>query len=456
MAKHDNTRGALPVLNPHAAGIDIGATEIFAAVPGDSCSEPVRRFDTFTPDLLELAQWLKECGIKTVAMESTGVYWIPVFQILEARGFEVCLVNARQLHNVPGRKSDVSDSRWLQHLHACGLLRASFRPDEEVCAVRALVRHREELIRCSVAHVQHMQKALTQMNIQLHNVISSITGKTGLAIIDAILDGERDPEALAEYRDARVRASRETICKSLIGDYRPEHLFTLAQALKAYRHYLTLIAECDAEIERMFAGFATRDAPPSGPDGLPPQAASAKPARGNMLRFNHTDVNTELLRLFGVDITVVPGFGALTLYTLFTEIGRDLEAFPSSKHFASWLGLCPNNKITGGRVISSSTNRVPSRAACAFRMAARSLWHSQSHLGDYHRATSARIGKPAAITATAHKLARIFYHLVTTQEPYNEGVFAREQERMEARTERRLRAQAAARGYTLVKAAPVS
>jgi transposase len=450
VARPKRTTSALPVLTAHAAGIDIGATEIFVAVPEDSDPEAVRSFHTFTPDLNALADWLEQSGIATVALESTGVYWIPLYQILEARGLRVCLVNARHLHNVPGHKTDVCDSQWLQYLHACGLLRASFRPEQAVCAVRSLLRHRENMVRYAGAHIQQMQKALTQMNVQLHNVISDITGKTGLAILDAILAGERDPDKLAEYRDNRIKASKETISKSLVGDYRPEHLFSLRQALSAYRHYQQLLDECDTEIERMLSQFEPRAAPPDNPDGASPRSTSNKPARGNVLRFQHTDLNNELYRLYGTDLTQVPALGALTLYTLFAELGRDLSAFPSDKHFTSWLGLSPNNKITGGKVIASHTNRVSNRAARAFRIAAQSLWHNRSYLGDYHRRMCAKLGKPAGITATAHKLARIFYHLVTTRQPYDESIFAKEQQLMQHRRERRLRREAAALGFQLV------
>src|SRR5579871_47321 len=369
MATPSKTAPALPVLNPHAAGIDIGATEIFVAVPSECCASPVRHYATFTADLQVLADWLAECQIQTVAMESTGVYWIPLFQILEARGLEVYLVNARHLKNVPGHKSDVDDCQWLQYLHACGLLRASFRPEQQVCVVRSLLRHRENLVTAASIHVQHLQKALTQMNLQLHNVISDITGKTGLAILDAIFDGERDPSTLAAFRDPHIKASQDTIAKSLVGDYRFEHLFVAKQALSAYRYYQQLITECDQQLEAQLACFVSRVDPEEKP--LPPSTRRLRGAtRGHPLHFEQTDLRTELYRLLGVDLTEVPGLGVLTLSTLFGEIGRDLSAFPTYKHFCSWLGLCPNNRISGGRVLSSQTRNVKSRAAQALRMAA--------------------------------------------------------------------------------------
>jgi transposase len=252
-------------LNPNAAGVDIGATEIFMAVPGDRDLQPVRCFSTFTEDLHAAADWLKACHIETVAMESTGVYWIPLFQILEARGFTVFLVNAHPVKNVPGRKSDVSDCQWLQYLHSVGLLRGSFRPEQAVCTVRSILRHRDSLVQMASSHVQHMQKALDQMNLQLHHVISDITGVTGVAILEAILAGERNPHTLAALRDRRIKASADTIIKSLVGDYRREHLFTLGQSLEAFRHYRELIAACDREIAQYLEGFESKVDPPSGP-----------------------------------------------------------------------------------------------------------------------------------------------------------------------------------------------
>jgi transposase len=442
------TTAALPTLHPNAAGIDIGATAIYVGVPQDRATPCVRRFETFTQDLLSAADWLAECGVQTIAIESTGVYWIALYQILEARGFEVCLVNARHLKNVPGHKSDVDDCQWLQYVHACGLLRASFRPDEQICAVRSLLRHRETLVAYAASHVQQMQKALIQMNLLLHNVISDLTGKTGLAILDAILAGERDPKALAALKDFRIKASLETIAKSLQGYYRPEHLFTLKQALAAYRHYQQLIGECDQELEKLLVDLDGRIDPTQHP--LPSPTPKQKPSGGNAVQFAETDLRRELYRILGVDLTEVPGFGTLSIHTLLAEIGPDLSAFPTDKHFSSWLGLCPDNRISGDKVLSSHTRKGANRAANVFRMAAQSLWHSRSHLGDHYRKMRARLGPRAANTATAHKLARIFYHLLTTGESYDESVFAQEQERQRQRREQRLRKEAIALGFQLV------
>jgi transposase len=439
-----------PVINPRAAGVDIGATSIYVAVPADRDPESVRRFGTFTQDLLLLARWLKQCGIHAVAMEATGVYWIPLFQILEEQGIGVCLVNARHVKNVPGRKSDVADCQWLQHLHSVGLLRGSFHPPQAVRAVRALLRHRDSLVKMAAAHIQHIQKALTQMNLQLHHVISDITGQTGLAILDAILAGERDPEVLAQLRHPGIKASKETIVRSLQGDWRPEHLFTLRQALDAYRYYQHLLAECDGEMERQLGGFESRIEPDPAAD--PPRKRTI---RGNQPRFASLDLARELHRILGVDLTRVPGLDTLTIYTCFSEVGQDLSRFPSANHFVSWLGLSPDNRVSGGKVLSVRTRKVKSRTAGALRMAAYTLSRSHSALGDYYRRMRARLGAPKAITAAAHKLARIIYHLLTTGQEYDESIFAQNEQRYRQRRARRLEREAAALGYSLMPRQPL-
>jgi transposase len=444
-----SSASATPALNLHAAGIDIGATSIYVAVPADQDPESVRRFGTFTQDLLLLADWLKGCGIGTVAMEATGVYWIPLFEILEEQDIEICLVNARHVKNVPGRKSDVADCQWLQHLHAVGLLRGSFHPPQAVRAVRAILRHRDSLVKMAASHVQHMQKALTQMNLQLHHVISDITGQTGLAILDAILAGERDPEALAELRHPGIKASKETIVRSPVSLWRPEHLFTLRQALGAYRYYQHLMAECDGEMERQLQEFDSNLDPDAPAD--PPRKRTI---RGNQPRFASLDLATELHRILGVDLTRIPGVDTLTAYTLFTEVGSDLSRFPSGDHFASWLGLCPDNRISGGKVLSVRTRKVKSRAAVALRLAAATLHRSLSALGNYYRRMRARLGAPKAITAAAHKLARTIHHLLSTGQEYDESIFARDEERYRQRRTRRLEREAAALGYSLVPREP--
>jgi transposase len=448
--KASKSASELPVLKPNAAGVDIGATEIFVAVPADRDPEPVRAFPTFTEDLHRLADWLKKCGVETVAMESTSVYWIPLFQILEARNFEVCLVNARYFQNVPGRRTDVSDCQWLRYLHSVGLLRPSFRPADQVCVLRSLVRHRDSLIQTAATHVLRMQKALDQMNLQIHHVISDITGLTGLRIIDAILAGKRDAKELAALRDARIKATEETIIKSLVGDYRREHLFTLRQSLAAYRSYQKLVAECDREIEqqlKLFDDRVDRKAKPL----VPPKVRRHK-LFGNEPSF---DLRGHLYRIFGVDLTEVPGINILTAHTLLAEVGPDLSRFSSASAFASWLGLCPDNDISGGKKLSVKTRRVNNRAAWALRMAANALRNSRSWLGDYYRRMRAKLGAPKAITAAAHKLARIIYHLLTTHQSYDETIFAHRQEQTRRRAETMLRAQAQALGFQLTPVAQI-
>jgi transposase len=389
-----------------------------------------------------LADWLKSCGVDTAAMESTGVYWIPLFQILEDRGIEVFLVNARHVKNVPGRRTDVSDCQWLQFLHSVGLLRASYRPEQEVCAVRSLLRHRESQVQMAATHVNHMQKALDQMNLQLHHVISDITGLTGLAIIDAILAGQQDPVVLAKLRNDRIKASEETIAKSLVGDYRPEHIFALRQSLEAYRSYLKMIEECDHEIRRCLESFAP-PSPPTKNDAENEQGPPEQPSKQEGMR-------EELKRVFGVDLTKIPGIDVRIAQTLFGEIGPDFTKFSSASAFASWMGLCPDNDISGGKVLWRGTRKVKSRAASALRMAAQCLYRSKTSLGDFYRRMRAKLGGPKAITAAAHKLSRIIFHLVTTHQEFDESRFAEDQRRYQNRQEAKLRAQARALGFQLV------
>ena len=431
--------------NPNAAGIDIGSTELYVAVPADRAAKPVRCFGTFTEDVVALSDWLKNCGVTTVAMESTGVYWIPIFQILEDRGFEVCLVNARHVKNVPGRKTDVADCQWLQYLHSVGLLRGSFRPPQQVCAVRSLVRHRDSLVKMASAHVQHMQKALTQMNLQLHHVIADIIGTTGLAIIDAILAGERDTAKLAKFRDPRVKSSEAVIAKALVGDYRTEHLFTLRQSLASYRHYQGLIAECERQIKDLLAEFDSRIDPDETP--LPPDAK-----RVHKKSSSGAELRSEFYRMTGVDLTAIPGIQVNAIHTLLAEFGRDVSKFPSAKHFASWMGLCPDNRISGGRILSVRTRKVKNRAAIVLRLAALSLRRSQTALGHFFRRMRAKLGAPKAITATAHKLARIIYFMLKTRTPYDYSHFAQHEEQHRRRKEISLIRQAKALGFTLVPA----
>ena len=331
----------LAQLNLNAAGIDVGATSHFVAVPADRTEQPVREFEAFTADLYRLAEWLAECGVETVVMESTGVYWIPLFGVLEERGFQVMLVDPRRIKNVPGRKTDVLDCQWLQQLHTYGLLSGAFRPEEEIRRLRSYLRQRAMLVEHAAQHVQHMQKALTQMNVKLHHVIRDITGKTGMDIIEAIVQGERNPRRLARLRDPRTKSDERTIAKSLQGHWRKEHLFELTQALELYRTYQAKISECDREIEAQLERFEDRS------DGEPPAPNGKRRNQKNAPRF---DVQGHLYRMTGVDLTRIDGVEAYTALKVVSEVGTDMTKWPSAKHFASWLGLSPHNRITGGKV----------------------------------------------------------------------------------------------------------
>jgi transposase len=435
---------APPLLHPHAAGIDVGAREVYVAVPPGSDSRPVRSFATFTEDLLALRDWLIACGVTTIALESTGVYWIALFQILERAGLEVVLVNARHCKNLPGRKTDVQDCQWLQYLHSVGLLRGSFRPADQVCAVRSILRHRDGLVDGAARCVNQLHKALTQMNIQLQHVISDLTGVTGLAILEAILGGERDPVALARLKDHRIKASRETIAKSLRGDWRTEHLFTLGQTYELWKMHQQLIAACDAQIESMLGTFDTR-AEKEG--ALAPARTSHKKPQKNEPQFLARE---ECFRVLGVDLTAVPGFATPTVLVLLCELGPTFaEKFATAKHFGSWLGLCPDNRITGGRVYSVKTRDVKSRVAKALRLAAQNLGRAQNYFGDVYRRWKARLGAPKAITAMAHKLARVLWHLLKFKQQFDWSLFEKEEQKMKHKKLARLQNLAAAMNYQL-------
>jgi transposase len=405
-----------PVLHLNAAGIDIHPTAIFIAVPPDRDDKPIRRFATFTADLLEAIEWLKKCQIDTVAMESTGVYWIPFYQLLSDQGIQVCLVNARHVKNVPGRKTDVTDAQWLQYLHSVGLLRGSFRPPQEICALRSIARHRESLIQIGSMHIQHMQKALDQMNLHLHHVIDDIVGVTGLAIIEAILAGERDLSRLADLRHPRIKSSKSVIKKALKGDYRPEHVFVLRQSLESWKQIQAQIATCDLEMESVTK--RKQDESNRQPVELVPcprRKISKNQPKGEWQNL--------LAREFGVDLTAVPGIHTATVQTLYTELGSDWGAFPSAAEFSSWLNLSPNNGMSNGKIVHRHTKRGHKRLRVALRMAALSLHRDQSPLGDEYRRRRAQLGPTGAITALAHKLARILWHLVTHKVPYDSSVF---------------------------------
>ncbi len=414
------TRRGFSTIHPDAAGIDVGSRFHVVGVAADRDPEPVRTFSSFTGDLHRLADWLTAVGISTVAMESTGVYWIPLYQILEERGIQLCLTSARNMRNVPGRRTDWQECQWLQYLHSVGLLRAAFRPEQQVCAARSLMRHRGRLVESACDQIRLMQKSLTQMNVQLHHVISDLTGVTGMAIVDAILGGERDAARLARLRRPEIRASEETIRKSLEGDWRAEHLFTLQQARELYGAIRGANEECDRKIERTLGEFEARVDPEQQPP--PPGSKKRKTRRAKRAGDFRFDTRREAYRLFGVDVTEIPGLGGNAL-VLFSELGRDMSRWGSADEFISWLALCPDNDKTGGRVVWRGVREVNNRAGQLFRMAASALHHSATPLGQFLRRMKARLGAPGGITATAHKMARIFYAIVSQQVEYDETIW---------------------------------
>jgi len=437
--KSAKSRTALTITHPNAAGIDIGSAAHYVAVPPDRDDEPVREFASFTADLNALADWLDGCGVDTVAMESTGVYWIPLFELLESRGFTVLLVNARHVKNVSGRKSDVLDCPWLQQLMTYGLLSGAFRPTEQVCVLRALWRQRGMLLRSQGRHVQHLQKALTQMNIQLTNVLADIVGESGQKILRAIVAGERDGQVLGAMKNVRVRASVEEIAKSLRGNWRAEHLFALKQALGAFDFVGTQLAECDTEIEQQLLRLKVHHGDP----------AKGK-KRGRARNAPKFDLRTQLFQMCGVDLTRIDGVDVTTALAVVSEVGADMAKFPTVKHFTSWLGLCPGTKITGGKVMSGKTKRVVNRAAQALRLAAAALRSSKSALGAYFRRLCSRMDKPKAVTAAAHKLARLIYTMLTQGEEYTDQGQDYYEQRYRERVLRALSQRAAKLGLKMV------
>ena len=428
-------------INLSAAGIDIGSDRHLVAVPQGSDDVSVRQFGAFTSDLHAIADWLKKCGVTTVAMESTGVYWIPLFELLELCGFEVKLVDARHVKNVSGRKSDVLDCQWLQQLHTYGLLQGAFRPSDEVCVLRSYVRQKEMLTQASSMHIQHMQKALQQMNLLLHNVVSDITGVTGMTIIKAIIAGERDPNVLALNRQKECRNSKEIIAKSLVGNFRDDHMFALKQAVELYEIYQAKIAECEAAIANHLGEQPdiTNDQPPE----------SGKHVRARERIRADLDVREKLFKMTGVDLFAIPGLAADTLLTLASEVGFDMRPWKTDKHFTSWLSVCPGTKSSGGKALNGRTKRNANRAAQAFRIAASSLARSQTSLGAFYRRIRSRTDGRRAVTATAHKIARIYYAMLTKGTTYVEaGQQAYEQMYKERRINA-LNKQAHSLGYQL-------
>lgn len=437
-------QSSLPIIHPHAAGIDIGSTFHVVAIGKDKASDPVRTFQSFTTDLHLMAKWLQECHVTSVAMESTGIYWIPAFEILKKYGFEVFLVNSRETKNVPGRKTDINDAQWIQRLHQFGLLRASFIPDKQIAVLRAYIRQRERLLEFRASHIQHMQKALMQMNLQLHHVVSDITGATGMKIIRAILAGEHRANVLAQYRDIRCKESLETIEGSLRGHYQEEHLFALAQAVDLLDYYTQKMAECDHRIEATLTILAKDKPSPN----IPLPKARHRTKQPNALSF---DVRSSLYQVLGLDLTQIHGLGPSLALKLVSECGTDMSRWPSPKHFTSWLCLSPGNKISGGKILSSKTRRSSSRAAATLRLAATTLGKTSTALGAFYRRLSARVGKAKAITATARKIAVLFFnalrHGMQYIDPGADYYEARYQKRLFDNLSRR----AATLGYILQK-----
>ena len=425
------------VLFPNAAGIDIGGSSHWVAVPAHLAEESVREFGAMTDDLNGLADWLLACGVDTVALESTGVYWIPVYEVLEQRGLKVWLVDARQMKYVPGRKSDVQDCQWLQKLMSFGLLRGAWRPGDEVCVVRAVVRQREVLLAEQASWVQRMLKALVQMNIQLSEALTDVMGMTGQAIIRDIVAGQRDPATLAKHRNARVKASATEVQRALTGNWREEHLFVLAQALAMYDSLAQRVVECDAKIEALLAPLGQHEVKLTGP---------SKRAGKNSPGF---DLRTALARWAGVDLTRINGLAVSSVLTILSEVGPDLSRFANVKHFCSWLGLCPGTKISGGKILSARTRRSTNRVRQALKLAAMSLSRNGSALGGFYRRLCARMDKPRANTAVAHKLARMVYFMITRGEDFVDRGQQHYEEQQRQRSIAALKRRAADLGFQL-------
>ena len=433
-------------IRQNTAGIDVGATEHWVSVPPDRDGEAVRCFKAFTGDLHALADWLEVCCIDHVAMESTGVYWIPLFEILEERGFEVALVNAKHLKNVAGRKADWTDCQWIRIVYSRGLVSASFRPPQQIAALRSYLRHRKMLVEYAACHVQHMQKALSQMNLHLHHVISDITGVTGTKIIEAILAGERDPARMAQLRDRRIKSSPEIIAKALEGNYRIEHIFALRQAFDLYKTYCQQIDACDQQIHQHLQQLEAKIDPDHKP--LPASRRQRRlRKRRNEIRF---DSRREAYRIAGVDLTTIDGIDESTALLILSEIGPDLSPWKSEKHFASWLNLSPNHQISGGKILNRKTRKQKNRVRDGLRIGAQSLLHSQSALGAYCRRICSRIGHPKGIIATAHKLACLIYRLLKFGAAYVDQGQQHFEQRFKERAIKNIASRAKEHGYQLI------
>jgi transposase len=442
MSKRKAGQKVLRRVNPHAAGIDVGSASHWVAIDPSLAEQPVREFGAYTSDLGAMAEWLIEHGVRTVAMEATGVYWVGLFEVLRDRGLEVCLVDARATKQVAGRKSDLSDCQWIQELHSYGLLKQAFLPTAEIATLRAYMRQRERWVADAARAIQHMQQALELMNIKLTEVVADITGATGLAIIDEIIAGERDPERLSVHRNPRCKSSREEIARALHGTWREEHLFALEQARSHFRYLGERIAACDARIDAVMKACAASGEPPAGGKGDRGPHPFAFDARGHCFR------------LAGVDLTTIDGVGVNTVLTVLSEVGVDMTPWRSERAFGSWLGLAPNPRRSGGRLLRSSTRPNAQRAATALRLAAHGLTNSKSALGAFYRRLRARIGAPKAITAAAYKIAKLFYRMLKTRRPYHDLGQAAYDDRFRARRLRSLNRMAAEFGLRLVAAVP--
>ena len=433
-------------VNPHAAGVDIGAEEIMVCVAGPENTQIVKVFGNYTADLQAIGRWLKEHYVKTVAMESTGVYWIPLFEELERQGFECLLVSSRSLRRVTGRKSDISDAQWIQTLHSYGLLEGSFRPQAELVALRTLLRHRSQLVEHRSPHIQHMQKALLQMNVQLSQAVTDVTGLTGLKIIRAILAGTRDPQTLAALREPGCKKSAEEIGRALTGTWREEHLFILKQSMMLYDFYTEQIQACDLEIERLY-GLTHPDR-----DGgeVQPLSKRKKNSHSKNSPHNPEEIRKHLKRISGVDLSVVDGFGVSLAQTVIMEVGTDMSKFPDEKHFCSWLGLAPKHEISGGKVLKNNTLKTKNRAGQAFRMAAQSVKQAECVFGVLYRRLKARLGPSQATVATAHAIARVIYRMLKYQVEYEPLSVNEYQKHYEEQQIKYMRKKAAKFGFQLV------
>jgi transposase len=440
--------GDKPVINPHAAGIDIAVnSDIWAAVGEEVEGPRVRAFSPLTPGLEALLTWFKECGVRTVAMEATGVYWVTLYAMLQAAGIAVLVVNARSVKSLKA-KSDIADCQWLQYLHSVGLLAGSFVPSPNIIALRGIARHRDNLIRQIAGHLQHMQKALDEMNVHIHHVIDDLGGVTGVAIIEAILAGERDPKKLASLRHKRIRASEHTLCDALSGHWREEQIFILRQSYDSWRSAQSQVAQCDEQLWQLVEGVE----PKLTADQLPQTEKPGITGRRRNARSRNQPLGQwreRLHMLFGVDLTAVPGLRVMTALNLLVEIGSSWGCFATSARFASWLGLCPNNRISSGKVLGRGTRKEQNRVKDALKMAAQGLAHSKTALGDQYRRLRARLGPAQANTAMAHRLARILWHMVVKQVEYDETVTASLDVATRSKQESRLRRMAAKLGYQL-------